>query len=238
MVKFLIFGLCSCVICSNPLQAQIANGMAAIKSRSGQFVACASHGLKPVPSQQVTLGGWAFGLQSKLPPRSTDAAQELDPALLTVSCERLKDALLAELKMNDQWRGRINLNIDSSMPEDAEPSLTAVLGPTGWRYEVNLPSAIKSERLLRALVNVMLLEMANRNAKGESSAQVPLWLVDGLMAHIQANSVSPLLMRRQLSNTGNRVAMEGLEPIRTQLRSKPPLSFQELSWPAEDQLSG
>src|ERR1043166_3369278 len=36
----------------------------------------------------------------------------LDPTLLAVSCERVKSALLEELGMKDQWRGKILVVLD------------------------------------------------------------------------------------------------------------------------------
>src|ERR1700744_6213195 len=47
-----------------------------------------------------------------LSPRSVELAKSpdvvtLQPALLAVSCERVKQALLHELDMRDQWQGKI-----------------------------------------------------------------------------------------------------------------------------------
>jgi hypothetical protein len=206
-------------------------------SLSGQFVAVAPRraaSLSGGPTVRPVPGG--FLLDSNFKP-SEDSAVPLDPALLVISCEDIKQALLTTLGRSDQWRGKINLFINPSLPPEQGPFLTARTGPGGWSYDLALPSPIKPRPLLRAIVQALLVEMANRDA-GAQPGEVPLWLVAGMSAHLQAESLTGLVLRPQVAMSVDRVRLGGLEAVRAQLRGRAPLTFQELSWPEADPWSG
>ncbi len=241
MVKTLYIVLCTCLLASGQLLGQSAMPSVAT-GHSGQFKAqfvrpkaTFVHAEKdPI---RVSMGaGWAFLILPGAPPRSAEAAQELEPALLVASCERMKNELLFQLGLPDQWAGKVDLNINSALPEDAEPLLTAVCAPRGWRYELELPASIKAENLARALTHVLLLEMANRNAAQES-ARIPFWLVEGMMGQIQSSTAPTLFLQANLSTVGDREVLPPVEQMRARFRARAPLTFQELSWPPEEQLT-
>src|SRR6266487_5463144 len=104
---------------------------------------------------------------------------ELDPNRLAVTCERIKQALLRELTMADLWRGRVYLEINSAMSTNQAPIIFAKPYLDGWQYQVELARSIEKPKLVSGLVQVLLMEIANRNA-GLRSAEIPLWLSEGL----------------------------------------------------------
>jgi len=206
------------------------------KSRSGQFNVCeVARRSEARPAVETKL---PVALQP--PPRQAGAGKEsveLDSALLAIGCERLKDALLFELGTGDAWRGHVDVVINSSLPEGAEPFLIVTLRRDGWEYELEVPKKAKPDRLLRSLVHVLLLEMANRNSTSES-AEVPLWLVEGMTAHIRAFNLPTFLVQEKVTMLGNRIKLDALDVVREHLRHDPALSFQSLSWPDSEQVGG
>jgi hypothetical protein len=227
----LLFALCLVTTAD----AQIVPAFTVAKSRSGQFTvrAIANKGVprSVTPPKMPIAGTWAYALQPSVPKIGrTNEMVELEPALLAIGCERLKDALLKELSAADSWRGNINVMINSSLPEGDEPFLDATLRPGGWTYAMEVPRSAKPDRLLRSLVHVMLLEMANRGSTGETT-QVPLWLVEGMTAHLRAFNLQTFLVQEKVTTLGNRVKLDALDSVRQHLRKEPALTFQALSWP-------
>ncbi len=239
-MKFLptLFALCFVA----QIHAQIVPAFTVAKSRSGQFTVRAAIKdsiLRSVAAPKVPIAGsWAFQLQPPAPKLGGQkGVVELEPALLAIACERLKDALLFELGTADSWHGRIDVLINSRAPEGEEPFLVATLRPEGWTYELEVPRTAQPQRLLRALVQVLLLEMANRNSDSEL-AEVPLWLVEGMTAHLRAFNLPTFLVQEKTMLVGNRVKLDALDVVRAHLRREQALSFQALSWPDAEQANG
>src|SRR5262249_44670026 len=55
-----------------------------------------------------------------------------------------------------------------------------------WNYRVAMPDQISRERFLQTMVQVILAELANRNAR-EQLAEVPVWLSEGLTRQLLSN---------------------------------------------------
>jgi hypothetical protein len=217
--------------------AQPAPDFVEVRSASGQFVALAPRrpGVPIAVSQPTGIPG-QFMLRSTLQP-DTDSNLPLDPSLLVVSCERIKEALMMALGRRDQWRGRITLLINPALPADQIPVLEGVYDLEGWNYRVALPSSIEPNLLFRVIVNALLTETANRRA-GAQSAEIPLWLVAGLSARLQAGHLPIFLFRPQTRVIGDQITDPRVDPVREQLRRAPPLTFQELCWPEPERLAG
>jgi hypothetical protein len=101
-------------------------------------------------------------------------------------------------------------------------------------------------RLAQAMTGVLLLEFANRNAPSHS-AEIPAWLTDGLSQRLLAAGSpefilsSPDKVVNGLPATRIDVTERGMDSLgaaRRVLRNSPALTFEELSWPTEDQLNG
>jgi len=119
----------------------------------------------------------------------------LDPNLLAISCERIKHEFLRELSLSDdQWRGAIRVELRPAQSRKDMIQIASSYYPSGWSYQMDLPDAIEPSRLIEAVVQVLLLEMANRTSTGRCS-EVPAWLTYGLSQQIMQDSVIDLVVR-------------------------------------------
>jgi len=205
-------------------------------SASRQFVARQKQGpMAALPAAGVArigiAGGWAFLVSSK----GSSAVHSgekvtLDASTLVVSCERLKRLLLMELEMSDQWRGRVDLTINPELTDEQGPLLTGIFRPNGWNYELELPKSLDQEILMRAMVQTLLLEIENRKA-GPQSAEVPLWLVEGMSARLRANNLPTFIVQPGEHWSGEIKWNRGAAIMPEELRQHAALTFQQLSWP-------
>jgi hypothetical protein len=170
----------------------------------------------------------------------------LEPPLLAISCERIKQALWQELGEKPAWKGQIHLYLRPARSA-ADPILVdADKMANGWTFRVFLPDALTEQRFVDAIVQALLYEIANRGADSRS-ADVPAWLVQGFSAQLQRSSQSSLLIAPP-SSTENGLALSRINfdqqkfaPLahaRQVLRDRPPLTFAQLSFPAPNQFSG
>jgi hypothetical protein len=202
---------------------------------------------RSLSGQFAIIGARQFSPLGSLPAVITNASLvRLDPALLAISAERFKDALWRELGVGGQWRGQIFLALRPAQSPDENVLVISTRYDRGWRYRVELPDVISRTRLARALSSVLLLELANRNA-GDSSAEVPAWLADGLAQRLLNGSLAGLFFSPP-TKVENRVPQErfvvvrrGVDPLaaaRRVLQDRPALTFDQLSWPDDAQMSG
>ncbi|HWD94643.1 MAG TPA: hypothetical protein VG938_20105 [Verrucomicrobiae bacterium] len=180
----------------------------------------------------------------------------LEPALLAVSCERIKRALLRQLDTRDQWQGKIFVVLRPA--RSADDPITVVPERLGgnWDCGMELPDALNRNRFVEAIVRACLLEMANRNAT-DRSAEIPEWLVRGMTRQLLGSSEIKLILPPPLPGVnvfnvqhmtmdfsdaphtlGDPTRM--LNPLAAAaaiLRTNSPLTFDQLSWPTDEQLS-
>jgi hypothetical protein len=200
-------------------------------SRSGQFV------LPLVPPRPVNRSA-ALEKDPRLTP--------LDFRFLPVSCERVKELLWRELGATAPWRGKIFVTVYAATAADDPITIASERFRDGWQYRVELPDLLERTRFARAIVQVLLLEMANRNA-GAHSAEIPGWLTEGLSRQLLASSkVELMLAPPQTSANGllltsvhkSQVQENPLAEAHKRLSKEPPLSFQQICWPASEQVTG
>lgn len=202
---------------------------AAVRSVSGQFLV-----LNP-PTRART------------PDLSGDSRLvKLEPSLLTVMCERVKQALTEEIGPGGQWRGKVYLTLRPAWSADEEVNFVAEHFKDGWVYRLELPNPVERTRLVRALVQAVLLEQANRNA-GERSAEIPLWCSEGLRRQMLATRgleiILPPPQTKENQLRLDRVVVESRRTnavtlARLALGEQGPLSLEELSWPKDNVLAG
>ena len=190
-----------------------------------------------------------------VPPRPVyrPAALEKDPRLipldlrfLPVSCERVKELLWRELGATAPWRGKIFVTLYAATAVDSPITIASEQFRDGWQYRLELPDLVERTRFTRALVKVLLLEMANR-AAGPHSAEIPGWLTEGLSRQLLASSqVDLILAPPQTTANGlqltsfhkSQVQENPLAEAHKRLSNQPPLTFQQLSWPGPEQFTG
>jgi len=173
---------------------------------------------------------------------------QLEPALLAVSCDRIQQSLGRQLGATAPWSGRIYVAVLPARSAEDPITVTSERFRDGWRYRVDMPAVVERSRYVRALVQVLLLEMANRKA-GERSAELPAWLSEGFSRQLLASTNSELeiilpppqatpggmLVRSTMVNTRRG---DPLAEAHKWLSAGSPLTFQELSWPSPEQVSG
>jgi hypothetical protein len=173
---------------------------------------------------------------------------QLEPALLAVSAERIKQALWRTLGVDptSPWQGKIFLALHPARSLDGDVTVLSEHFADGWDYRVALPDVLPRARFLRAMTGVVLLEFANRGA-GVRPAEIPAWLTDGLSQQLLATGTVAMV----LSSPGKTVnglweswtdtSQHGIDPLaeaRSVLRDRPALTFEQLSWPTDAQVSG
>jgi hypothetical protein len=166
----------------------------------------------------------------------------LDADTLLLSAERIKDTLLRELNTPSDRGGRIELRLYLAAHADDRVGVVSSVSPEGWDYVVEFPDQIEGQTLIRAVSQVVLLEFANRG-QGPKSADLPLWLVEGVTAHLTAVGGPDLVMGsvpvgKMFRVVRERRGLDYLSDARQVLRSNTPPSFQELAYPKIETLAG
>jgi hypothetical protein len=219
------------------------------------------------PDPNVTVIGSVSGqffvsARGAISPHSFDLAaapgmMTLQPALLAVSCERIKQTLLRELNNTDQWRGKIFVVLRPARSVDDAINVFPEKMGGNWNCQIELPDAVDRNRLVEGVVRACLLEIANRNATTRS-AELPEWLVRGFTRQLMGSSEIKLILPppHTVENGMNitretvyysdapRAAgsltrrMNPLAEAAEILRKNAPLTFDQLSWPTDEQLAG
>jgi hypothetical protein len=204
-----------------PARAQI-NSLVSARSRSGQFVVYANQ-LLPFdfhPPAMATNTSLVF----------------LEPALLAVSAERIKESLYRELGASAAWSGKIYLDLHTARTTDEPVTIFSEKFMKGWNYRVQLPDALDRYNFVRAVAGALLLEMANRNAGGKS-AEIPAWLVEGFSQELFASDEIELILPPPRMNVNGITITppimvsarrtNSLERIAEKLHERPPLTLDE-----------
>lgn len=172
----------------------------------------------------------------------------LDPALLAVSAERIKQAVMAKLGVDPRapWSGNIYLAVHPAQSLDESVAIVSSRFNGRWVYHLLLPDVLPREKLVRALAGAVLLEYANRST-GDRCAEVPPWLGEGLSQELLAENLQDLVLSAP-DQTVNQIPISYLDAtrrgvdtlagVREVLRTYSVLTFQQLSWPTGPQLSG
>jgi hypothetical protein len=170
----------------------------------------------------------------------------LEPAFVGVSCERIKQSLLHEVGRTTPWQGRIYVEVRPARSTGQPVTITSERFRNGWQYQVELPATVERDRYTRAIIHVLLLELANRGSSGRL-AEIPAWLSEGLTQRLLASKEFEIILPpprekvNGLSFSATRLTERMDDPVghaRKQLHGQPPLTFDQLSWQAQDELSG
>lgn len=209
---------------SGPAQTPAAGETPAVaKSVSGQFIV---HGRGN--------GGPRSGREIR--PVGDDPFIDLRPDLLTVSCERIKRAVLTRLDLKDAWRGKIHLHLHRQPAVERPVAIRPQVFRDGWQFHVALPDKIEWSRLVRAITEVVLLEIANRDNSSTVCAQPPLWLAEGLDALVIGEHGRELILESQTSLNRSSRRPDPLWDSRAALVGQDPASFSDLTLATPEQL--
>jgi hypothetical protein len=182
-----------------------------------------------------------------MPERLLDESNlvELDPTLLAVSCDRIKKCLLQQLGLRDEWKGKIFVVLHRAQSSDEPVSVTPVRSGREWDFQLDMPDRVDRPRLVSAIVEVLLLEIASRDA--ERSTEIPAWLSQGMSREVIFASAKELVLERPrgLENgldlarlTRTNLFDNPLVQAHAELLAAPPLAVEDLSWPGPEQFEG
>jgi hypothetical protein len=217
----------------------VASTPTVIASSSGQFYVSTRGALSPA----------TLNLAAK------SSLLTLEPALLAISCDRIKASLLRQLNMPDQWRGKIFVALHPAFSPEEPTTIVSEKFAGNWQCMVQMPDAVDRNQLVETIVRATLLEIANRNARTRS-AEIPEWLARGLARQLMGSGELKLILPPPVMQKDgfkySQVTMDfsdGPQPsiFPTQklnpltraspvLRTNEPLTFDQLSWPTEEQL--
>jgi len=206
--------------------------LVSVRSYSGQFIAYAGRSVTLPPSLLLVATNRDF--------------VQLEPTLATVSCERIKQLLLRELNSPASWRGTVYLVLYPARAASDPITITSDRFKNDWQYRVDLPDLVERPRYVRAIVQVLLFELANRTAQARA-AEIPLWLVEGFSQMLLASNEAEIILPPpratagglSVSATSLSARKENLlQQAQRKLRGRPPLTFEALSWPSEQELAG
>ena len=158
----------------------------------------------------------------------------VEPAVLVVACEHVKQALKRELGWGDRWNGTIFVNVHPTRSDREQPELQPFRTTDGWRYRLELPDEIDRARLIESIVEALVVEFADRNAK-ESSVELPPWLVEGLTAQLMDGALTDLALQPNAMNVAHRPKTDPIETLRQHVQTSGALSIDQLSWAEFDE---
>lgn len=154
---------------------------------------------------------------------------EMEPQWVAATAERLKRALLNEMQLHDTYKHRIHISlVDSANPDESVRIVTKQY-PDGFFYQVGMPTRMNSLRFVRAVVQTLLLELANRH--GRRGVELPAWIVDGFTLQV-LSSVQPTFVANKTPVTLEILGYDRVATSRRILRTNSVLTFHELSFPS------
>jgi len=164
----------------------------------------------------------------------------LEPTLVTVSCERIRQMVLRELGLGNVWQGKVYVSFRPVAGPRDEVFFTASHFADGWCYRLEMPDLVERHKYVLAVVQALLLEFANRQA-GDRSAEVPLWLSEGLTHSILNSGEMEIILPPPSMAQGAAPPVEvvshqkrasALGTVHRAFSETTPLTFEELSWPS------
>ena len=187
--------------------------------RTGQFLVRGASGSMPDPIRELKEVG-------------TNRVIRLRPELLAITADRVKTAVDRRLDARGPWASRIHIQMLPTRPgAQNTPQQVAIRAEPiqgGWKFQVPVPGSMDWQALVRALVEVVLLEHANRSNRGPEVLVPPLWLSEGLTQLIFAQEGRDLVLEEATVINRNRRYPDPLAGVRTYLQGRPPLPFSDL----------
>ena len=218
--------------------------LAATLAGRAQILPTAATSARSMSGQFLVLAAPPSRFRPELPVGTNADWIRLEPTLLAISAERIKEAVWRELDFNGSWRQQVTLVLQVARSTNDLVTIISEPSPRGWSYRVVMPDELTPERYMRAMVQVVLLELANRTAV-QHSAEIPAWLAEGIAYGLLANHRAELVLtppRLEANGVFYRPVVADvrrispLELAHRTLLDATPLTFEELSWPAPGQV--
>lgn len=225
---------CFLVLLAPVVRAQeSAAGRTLALSYTGQFVVTGSTVRSPLLSLPAVI--------------TNTSLVQLEPALLSVSAERIKQTLdrLLGVPPGTPYQGKIYLALHTALWTDENVTVVSRPIDQGWSYFVELPDVVQRSRLMRGITGALLLELANRQSVNGQSGEVPGWLTDGLSRQMVLDELAKVVVsapdRPFDDPPAPKTVQREIDPLsgaREVLRNHPVLTFDQISWPTDAQVAG
>lgn len=233
LTRFLRLGLTWLAIAGGAGPGAVAWGQPIVITPPGRLPSPESGGAlsaRSVSGQFVVHGRPSGGGLGRALGQADDPVIAVEPELLGVAAERVKAAVYRELGWSrpPPWRGLVRLHLqpakgDTNLPIRIVPQSFA----DGWQYTAVVPDQLAWPRLVRGLVEVVLLELANREG-GARLAQTPFWLNEGVSGLLVGGSGRDLIPEPRTASTRTTRRPDPLRGVREVLARGQVLSFSEL----------
>ena len=197
-------------------------------SRSGQFV---------IHGNQGQASGAVQGTQGRVRPVGDNSVVLLRPDLLSVTCERVRQSVYARLGLVDRAGSKVHLHLRRRHAVEGRLDIVPEPVSGGWMYQMEVPDEIEWGRLVRALVEVTLLDLANRENNGTLCVPPPLWLGEGLDCLLINEMGRDFILEAETLVNRSARRRDPLAPVRVTLAGRNPDGFAALTQVTPDQLS-
>jgi hypothetical protein len=193
-------------------------------SRSGQFII---HGRESLPPPS---GG-------RLRPVTDDEQISLRPEVLAVTCERIRTLINQRFGAEDRAGSRVHLYLRRRHAVEGRLNIVPQAIREGWQYHLELPDNVEWSRLVRALVEVVLLDQVNRGNATDNCVQPPFWLSEGLTELLLNEFGRDLVLESQTTLNRSARRPDPLAPVRAVLAGHNPIGFSDLGLVGLEQLT-
>ena len=168
------------------------------------------------------------------------------PDHVAVAADRMRFAILKQLGIRPFLGGKVKIKLDPTMSPKAIVPVVTVKHLSGYTYELTLPCEIDAPKLVRALVQVTLLDLANRKPQLRET-EIPFWLTVGFTQMVLTQPDLVLVLRKP-EFEGEGMATEEvirtvrrhdpLAGVRARLNGRRAFDFSEISMPSPAHLRG
>ncbi len=164
------------------------------------------------------------------------APRTLTPQTLAIACERIKSETLRVFGLPDLWRSagiHIHVAIERTQRTNAPVPIEASPFESTWKLRVQVPTSLSEDRLTRAVVQAVLMDLANRPGN-KRAAEPPLWLIEGVTRTVLQSTIEGILPAPETRMSLDVRRQESMARVRNQLSRTDPPTFHELSQPNLD----
>jgi hypothetical protein len=179
-------------------------------------------------SGQIVVHGSATG---GFRPRSTGtngvAFIEAEPQVVALMGERVSRALMQDLQVPRTFQDKIHATVFDWAQPGALIGLLTQVHTDGFQYMLTVPRHVEGNKLLKGLLQVLLLEYANRGSR--RTAELPNWIVEGMLRQIQTTVVPTYVVNRK-PMTIVTSGYDRLGATRDYLQTNTPITLRELSF--------
>ena len=168
------------------------------------------------------------------------------PDHVVVTAERVRNALFSQLGLPAMPGSKLMMRLNPAMSHRATVPVVTDRHINGYTYELTLPSEIESDKLVRALVQVTLLDLANQKPQLRDT-EIPLWMTVGFTQVLLAQPDLVLVIESPRTE-GRSVPTEfarkdirqhdSLVGVRARLRVRRAFDFSEIAMPSPAHLRG